>query len=201
MASSYSTITEQIQRIYARFLYKENTKETIDTREIKLLVGQSINRLLKSQTLERFNDGYIDIPRSSVITYTVSTTTVNGVSELTLPVVPVSLPSDMGVWEVSPINDPFNPYIPIPMMEAQVMQGTHAKYLETLTGFLVDGMTLRFTNIIGSTVNVKLLVHDLTQFSENDILPISGDIESSVIEEVLNIISKGRFAITEKETQ
>ena len=72
MATTKNKIVEQIQRNYARYIDKENiqgTNESLDSRELHILVEQAINKILKVQTFERFQEGYVDIPRCNLIKY------------------------------------------------------------------------------------------------------------------------------------
>ena len=63
MATTKSLLSEQIQRLYARFLDKENPGDVIDTREINLIMNQSINKVLKLQVADSFKAGLVDVPK------------------------------------------------------------------------------------------------------------------------------------------
>ena len=207
-------LTEQIQRIYARFLDKENVSDVIDLRELMLLVEQSINKVLKLQVSESFNAGEIEVPRCSIIEYNCSVTAdpSNSRAYITLPAIPLTLPLDMGVWSIAAVNNPFSPYIPIPSQDILVFgtmaSGTNLSYLEGQVGYYVQGKKVYFNKNITtesngsiSTVVVNLLVSDFSQFGENDVLPISPEVESTVISDVLTGISNGRISQAELATK
>jgi hypothetical protein len=199
-------LAEQIQRLYARFIDKENPSDIIDTREIILLVGQSLNKVLKLQVAESFKAGMIDVPKCNLIEYTASVTADTGNSRayITLPVIPLTLPMDMGIWSISAATGAMNPYIPIPAQDVLVFQGANLSYLEGKIGYYVQGKRVYFTKNITLTANgtvtsvvVNLLTMDLSQFGDNDLLSISPEVESTIIADVLETISNGRVSQAE----
>jgi hypothetical protein len=205
-----STISEQCQRIYARFLDKDNPSDVIDIREVMLLVSQAINKILKLEVAESFKAGLVDIPKCSLIQYTASVTAdaTNNRSFITLPVIPLTLPLDMGIWSISASNAAMTPYIPIPSQDVLVFQGANLSYLEGQIGYYVQGKKVFFTKDITlagngsiSSVIINILASDFSQFADNDMLPISPEVESAVITEVLNIISGGRVSQAEMASQ
>ena len=210
MATTKNKLAEQIQRIYARFLDKDNPSDVIDIREVKLLVEQSINKVLKLQVAESFNAGYVDIPKCNLIQHTRSVTSDpdNARAYITLPAIPLSLPMDMGIWSISALTAAATPYLPIPSQDILVFgtlaTGTNLSYLEGQVGYYLQGTKVYFTKNITlagngsiSSVLVNLLVCDFTQLGDNDLLPISPDVESAVITEVLSIIGDGKVSQAE----
>ena len=199
-------LSEQIQRLYARFIDKENLSDVIDTREINLLMNQSINKVLKLQVADSFKAGMIDVPRCNLLEYTCAVTaeTGNNRSFITLPAIPLTLPMDMGIWSIAAATGAMTPYIPIPAQDVLVFQGANLSYLEGKTGYYVQGKRVYFTKNITLTANgtvtsviVNLLVSDFSQIGDNDVLPISPEVESTIIEDVLQTISNGRVSQAE----
>jgi hypothetical protein len=199
-------LAEQIQRLYARFIDKENPSDIIETREIILLVGQSLNKVLKLQVAESFKAGMIDVPKCNLIEYTAAVTADTGNSRayITLPIIPLTLPMDMGIWSIAAATGAMNPYIPIPAQDVLVFQGANLSYLEGKIGYYVQGKRVYFTKNITLTANgtvtsvvVNLLTMDLSQFGDNDLLSISPEVESTIIADVLETISNGRVSQAE----
>jgi hypothetical protein len=210
MATTKYKIAEQAQRIYARFLDKDNPSDVIDLREVKLLVEQSINKVLKLQVAESFKAGNVDVPKCSIIQYTrtVTSDSTNSRSYIILPAVPLSLPMDLGIWSISATNATATPYIPIPAQDVLVFgtiaSGTNVSYLEGQVGYYLQGTKVYFTKDITLSANgsitsvlVNLLVSDFSQLTDTDLLPISPDVETAIINEVLTVISNGRVAQAE----
>jgi hypothetical protein len=212
-----STLSEQCQRIYARFLDKDNPSDVIDIREVMLLVSQAINKILKLEVAESFKAGLVDIPKCSLIQYTATMVSepANNRSYVVLPVIPLTLPLDMGIWSISASNAAMTPYIPIPAQDVLVFQGANLSYLEGQIGYYVQGKSVSGTGarvyftkdltLAGNgsipSVLISILASDFSQFGDNDMLPISPEVESAVIAEVLNIISGGRVSQAEMASQ
>ncbi len=203
-------LAEQIQRLYARFIDKDNISDVIDIREIKLLLVQSINKILKLQVAESFKAGQVDVPKCNLLEYTCAVTSESGNnrSHITLPAIPLTLPMDMGIWSIAATNAALTPYIPIPAQDIIVFQGTNVSALEQQIGYYVQGKKVYFTKDITLSANgsitsviVNLLVSDFNQIGDNDLLPISPEVESLVIEDVLNAISGGKVAQIELQTK
>lgn len=203
-------LAEQIQRLYARFIDKDNVSDVIDIREIKLLLVQSINKILKLQVAESFKAGQVDVPKCNLLEYTCAVTSESGNnrSYITLPAIPLTLPMDMGIWSIAATNAALTPYIPIPAQDIIVFQGTNVSALEQQIGYYVQGKKVYFTKDITLSANgsitsviVNLLVSDFNQIGDNDLLPISPEVESLVIEDVLNAISGGKVAQIELQTK
>ena len=199
-------LSEQIQRIYARFIDKENLSDVIDTREINLIMNQSINKVLKLQVADSFKAGLADVPKCNLLEYTCAVTADagNNRSYITLPAIPLTLPMDMGIWSIAAATGAMTPYIPIPAQDVLVFQGANLSYLEGKIGYYLQGKRVYFTKNITLTANgtvtsvvVNLLVMDFSQIGDNDVLPISPEVESAIIDDVLQTISNGRVSQAE----
>lgn len=210
MATTKAILSEQIQRIYSRFIDKGNESDVIDIREIKLLVNQSINKVLKLQVAESFKAGLIDVPKCNLVEYTCAVTSQSGNSRayITLPVIPINLPMDMGIWSIAATNAAMTPYIPIPAQDVIVFQGTNLSALEQQVGYYMQGKRVYFTKDITTVGNgsitsviVNLLVSDFSTQGDNDLLLISPEVENSIMEDVLGILGLGKIAQAELQTQ
>jgi hypothetical protein len=201
-----NVLSEQIQRIYARFIDKENLSDVVDTREINLLMNQSINKVLKLQVADSFKAGLVDVPKCNLLEYTCAVTADagNNRSYITLPAIPLTLPMDMGIWSIAAATGAMTPYIPIPAQDVLVFQGANLSYLEGKIGYYLQGKRVYFTKNITLTANgtvtsvvVNLLVMDFSQIGDNDVFPISPEVESAIIDDVLQTISNGRVSQAE----
>lgn len=210
MATTKNILSEQIQRIYSRYIDKGNESDVIDLREIKLLVNQSINKVLKLQVAESFKAGMVDVPKCNIVEYTCAVTSqpTNSRAFITLPVIPINLPMDMGIWSISASNAAMTPYIPIPAQDVIVFQGTNLSALEQQVGYYIQGKKIYFTKDITTVANgsitsvlVNLLVSDFSTQGDNDLLLISPEVENSIIEDVLGVLGLGKIAQAELQTQ
>jgi hypothetical protein len=196
MATTIGRISEQIQRIVNGG--DPSSDNQIQLQEIKLLVGQVCNKLLK---MERFTmnipEGDYGVNASIIATYdNIPVTQYKDRAKSVLPTAPISLPKNMGVWAVSPTTDPDNLFIPIPSGTFGLLKKIDVeKDLFGQIGFEVDGLNIIYTKDIRNApfsvnnVMVKLLVIDPSTMGDYDILPISADMEGDVIAQVIQVLS------------
>jgi len=197
--TTISKLSEQISRIYARYIDKENPNTIVDKRELKLLIVDAIHTILGAKLAAQSAKGFVDIPEALIATYT--NITVNNASSVytcTLPAQPVASTGDMGIYEVFG-TDELNPYIPIPKQIMKVMQGTDLAVLESKIGyFRSSNDKIRFTaDPTVTTVTMRLIINDISKYSDTDILPLPADYNLQVIELVLKTLGLGVGAIQE----
>lgn len=192
MSTIYS-ISEQILR-----LLKGNPiiSGRVHINEVKRLVVQVSNQLLKADHFGINMPEGDTIPNNCMVfTYdNVPVTTYKTTkSKATLPAIPVSLPRNMGVLHVSKTDAIDEPFIPIPtsmygIIKPQDLLGD----LSTLIGYEVIGKDIVFTkNLPGLSINsvyIRLVGADISQLTDYDILPLSADLEATVIKQVFDIL-------------
>jgi len=192
-------LSEQISRIYARYIDKENPNTIVDKREIKLLVVDAIHTILGAKLAAQSAKGFVDIPEALIATYeNISVANASSVYTCTLPAQPIAATGDMGIYEVFG-TDELNPYIPIPKQIMKVMQGTDLAVLESKIGyFRSSNDKIRFTaDPTVTTVTMRLIINDISKYSDTDILPLPADYNLQVIELVLKTLGLGVGAIQE----
>lgn len=197
--TTIAKLSEQISRIYARYIDKENPNTIVDKREIKLLAVDAIHTILGAKLASQSAKGFVDIPEALICTYTnVSVDTASSVYFSTLPAQPIAAAGDMGVYEVYG-SDELNPFIPIPKQTMKVMQGTDLAVLESKVGYFRSANNeIRYTaNPSVSSVTIRLIVNDISKYSDTDILPLPADYNLQVIELVLKTLGLGVGAIQE----
>jgi hypothetical protein len=185
------SIAEQIARIYVKSTDRENIKPNMERQEIIPLVLQLCNQFLAIKPIDRYGGLHTDnISSLSIATYTGISVTQDGTHyTATLPVRPVHLPHDIGVWEIYPDGKFISPYIPVPLSLWGVMGDIEEVDLDDQIGFWVEGNKVYFTrNPNVSTVKIKLLVVDPNQLADTDPLPVPKDMEVEIIKEALKIL-------------
>ena len=190
-------ITDQILRLYTGGNPSDDKEISRD--DINLLVGQVINRLLKTEHMAvNMQAGEMFPPHTLITTYYVNLTSNTEQNEHVhafLPVMPISLPRNMGVWSVSNSAGTRDEYIPLQTgQQSLVSSQDQLKFLETQVGYWVEGNVINFlTDITESPFNVtkvrvQLLVVDPTILGEYDYLQIPIEMEEAVVKEVLTLI-------------
>jgi len=207
-------ITEQIYRAYNGGNPSDDAEITKE--DIKLLVGQSINKFLKSEyfNVNRKMDGDYFPPHAMISTYEITSGLAvyeTSKARVKLPVFPISLPRNMGVWSVSPVGDSDQQYIPLQSGQYTLLSSQDIlQYLDNQVGYYVDGQYIIFTsNITASPFNVsqlkvRLLTVDATVLDDYDYIPIPADMEDIVIKDVLQflgVVPKVVDKVTDSNTQ
>lgn len=193
-----NSLTEQIQRLYGKSVdLPISHKQIIRKEELDLLVNQIANEFLSLTVKESLKVGDLEIPSCMIATYPNNTvTTENGRYVTTLPVYPIQVKRNIGVWSVVPQTGTYptltdgSPFIPITQEDWDLLRATDEGLLENQTGFYVEGRKIFFTAAVATKVKLKLLISDLSLVGDNDPYPISSDMEAGLIARALEYLIK-----------
>ena len=162
--------------------------------ELKVACGQVINSLLKIDYFQVNSRTREMIPNGAVIGLyeNIPLTKFHGKSQAALPIKPIKLPRNMGVWSVFDANNPDNEYIPLQMGQASLLK-SHPLLNGLLgqCGYTNYGMQIVFTKDLTSPdptnpalVSMRLVIMDISQYGDYDPLPILPEMEFQVKQEV-----------------
>lgn len=194
-------LAEQISRILSGGDIAVATMPSLS--EIKVAVGQAINSLLKIDILQMNVNREMDekIPNAAVIGIyeNIAVESYNGKSRSTLPITPLRLPRNMGVWAIYPKwqNDSGidfdNEFIPLQMGQGGMLK-SQALISDLLNqvGYEVFGSHVIYTKDLTqlyptSKVAMRLVIMDLEQYSDYDTLPIPPEMEANVVKMVVDM--------------
>lgn len=165
--------------------------------EIKIACGNVINSLLKTEYFsinekmgEKIPNGTVSAFYENIPVNPLSTTS----SIAKLPIKPLKLPRNMGVWEITP-NSPDATIDFIPLQLGQINLKKSQPILSDLlgqVGYEVHGMDVIFDQDISTfigLVNMRLIVMDISQYGDFDPLPILPEQEWEVINQVYKLYS------------
>lgn len=173
--------------------------------EVKLSVCEVMNQMLKVEHLSVNEKMQEKIPNGTVIGLyegvSVSSTT-NGRSKATLPVKPVKLPRNMGVWSVYMSDDPENEFIPVQMGQMNISKSN--PLLSSLfgqVGYENRGMDLYFNKDLtllypNKTVTCELAILDASKYGDYDPLPILPEMIWQIKKEVVALYAGEGIADT-----
>jgi hypothetical protein len=174
---------------------------TVTINELKIACSQVINQLLKTEHFtinekmgERIPNGtilglYEDIP---VVTY-------NGKSKCSLPIKPLKLPRNMGVFAIYPKytlggNYEYDKeFIPLQMGQAGLLKSQPLlNDLLGQVGYENFGMEIIFTKDIKQyfpdvVLAMRLAIMDISQYGDYDPLPVLPEMEFTIIQEVYKL--------------
>lgn len=176
---------------------------SISLSEIKIAIGQVLNTLLKTEYFTtNLKMGEV-IPNGSVIALyeNIDVISSNGKSQATLPIKPIKLPRNMGVWAVYPKYTTSSNYeydkefIPLQMGQGGLVK-SQPLFNDLLgqVGYENFGDKLIFTKDIKQmypdvVLAMRLAIMDISQYGDYDALPILPEMEMQVITEVVKLYS------------
>lgn len=169
--------------------------------ELKISCGQVINQLLRVEHFsvnEKMNE---KIPNGTSLGWYegIAVTTWNGKSKAVLPIKPLKLPRNMGIFSVYPkytINGNYEldkEYIPLQMGQGGLIKSQPLlNDLLGQVGYENFGTDLIFTKDIKSlfpdvTLAMRLAIFDITLYGDYDVLPLMPEMEWPVINEVVKM--------------
>jgi|SRR3954468_2438414 len=171
--------------------------------ELKIACGQIINSMLKTEYFNiNLKMGEM-IPNGTVLGLYegIEVQSSNGVSQATLPIKPIKLPRNIGVWAVYPryannSNYEYNKeFIPLQMGQTGLLQSQPLiNDLLGQVGYECFGDKLFFTKDIKAlfpdiVLAMRLAVMDISQYGDYDTLPVLPEMESEIIKQVVALYS------------
>jgi len=101
---------------------------------------------------------------------------------LNLPFKPLTLPKDMGIYQITPCNNSFE-YYRVPMTFNSMFSGSPSKELEGDTGYWLRGSLIEFT--VPQKENTKLDVHAIVSsedIDDDDYFPFPANLDNKIID-------------------
>lgn len=172
---------------------------SISFNAIKISIAQVANSVLKTEYLQVNGKLGETIPNGTMIGEYSGITPVSwvtGRSKATIPIKPVKLPRNMGVWSIFLTEDPTNEFIPMQMGQSNMLKSQ--PMINDLLGQIgyeqLGGLEVGFTKDLplmfpGKTISMRLAILDISQYDDYDILPILPEQEWSIIQEVYKLYS------------
>jgi hypothetical protein len=188
-------ISDQILlRLYGGY---RDTNAPVDERDIWRALEELINTVLKSQHFSQTLPSGETIPENLMIgiyenVATISTTT--GKSKAVLPITPISLPRNLGIYQIYDSQHPDSPFIPL-LAGQKALLKTDALLSDLLgqVSYEPKGTTIIFNKDLPlygiSSITMELIVMDISLYGINDILPIPADYTAGIIEQLMTIFS------------
>jgi hypothetical protein len=174
---------------------------SISINELKISCAQVVNKLLKVDYLTINGQMGEAIPNGTVLGLyeDVDVVSWNGKSKATLPIKPLKLPRNMGVWAIyAKTNeqgsyDLDNEFIPLQMGQGALLKSQPLlNNLLGQTGYEVFGNDVIFTKDLKSLfpdikIAFRLAIMDVSAYGDYDIIPLPPEFEWDVIKEVYQL--------------
>lgn len=163
--------------------------QSVQMEDVVKAIEQVINTMFQTQYYSATLPTGETIPDNLMIAYyeNIAVTSYGDKAKAQLPIVPISLPRNMGVYRV--VNEDDIDFIPVPLGQGALLRAD--KLLNDLLGSVY--YEVRKNQVIFSkditlldvtTVNMYLVVMDISLYSNTDPLPIPANMEEEIIEKV-----------------
>lgn len=164
--------------------------------ELIIAAGQIANTQIKAEYFQINGKVGEKIPNGSVLGHYegIAVSEYNGLSTCLLPIKPIKLLRNMGVWAIRPSNDPTNEFIPLQLSQFNLIQSQPMiNELLNQVGYEVRGMRVVFTKDISadiSAVDMDLVVMDMNEYSDYDPLPLLPEQEWPIVQELVKMFGQ-----------
>jgi hypothetical protein len=174
--------------------------QNISINAIKIAIGQSINALLKTEQLNVNEKMREKIPNGTVLAFyeNIEVESYNGKSRCKLPIKPIKLQKNMGIWGIYPKFDTQEDYrfdeefIPTEMGQIGLLKSQPLLNDLGLTWYENYGMEcifnkdlkLLFPNI---KLAMRLVIMDINQYGDYDPLPVLPEHEFLIKEQIFKL--------------
>ena len=163
--------------------------QSVQMEDVVKAIEQVINTMFQTQYYSATLPTGETVPDNLMIAFyeDISVVAYGDKAKADLPIVPISLPRNMGIYRV--VNSEDIDFIPVPLGQGALLKAD--KLLNDLLGSVY--YEVRKNEIIFSkdvtllgvdTVNMYLVVMDISLYSNTDPLPIPANMEEEIIEKV-----------------
>lgn len=184
----------------ARIIYGGNIPVAgkVSLYELKIACAQVANSLLKTDLLTINGPMKEAIPNGTVLGLyeNIPVTSWRNKSAATLPIKPLKLPRNMGIYSVFDSANPDREFLPLQMGQYAMSQ-SQPEIISNLMGqcgYENFGMQIIFTKDLSTPdptspflVSMRLAILDITQYGDYDILPILPEMEWQIKQEVVKM--------------
>lgn len=193
MATTIYRLSEEIVKMLSGGKIPVATGVSIN--EIKIAVGQVANSLLKTDYFQVNTRWGEMIPNGASIGYypDVSVERWKNKSRAKLPIRPIKLPREMGIYAIFPSGESDKEFIPLQMGQWSLLQSQPLlNNLLGQVGWESYGEYVLFTKDItvpgeNVTVDMRLVILDISLYGDYDILPILPEMEWQIKQEVVKM--------------
>ena len=166
-----------------------DSNQPVQMEDVVKAIEQVINTMFQTQYYSATLPTGETVPDNLMIAFyeDISVVAYGDKAKADLPIVPISLPRNMGIYRV--VNSEDIDFIPVPLGQGALLKAD--KLLNDLLGSVY--YEVRKNEIIFSkdvtllgvdTVNMYLVVMDISLYSNTDPLPIPANMEEEIIEKV-----------------
>ncbi len=189
------------QTLYRLYGGEPDSSAPVQKEDVFKATEQLINSMFRMEQFSSNLPSGETIPNGVMIaTYTdITVSTYGNLSKATLPVIPISLPRNLGIYNISPaaslpaVNGLFS-FLPLAKGQRELLRtDTLLNDLLNQVGYEPRNKDVVFTKditLMGITkVDMELCVFDMSLYSETDVLPIPSSMEAEIVNTLVSQFS------------
>jgi len=163
--------------------------QSVQMEDVVKAIEQVINTMFQTQYYSAVLPTGETIPDNLMVAFyeNIPVTSYGDRAKAELPIVPISLPRNMGVYRVVNTND--IDYVPVPLGQGALLKADKllndllgSVYYEVRKNEVIFSKDITLLDV--SEVNMYLVVMDISLYSNTDPLPIPANMEEEIIEKV-----------------
>lgn len=165
--------------------------EKVDILDVIAALPQVLNRMFNMTYFTAVLQNGETVPDGLMLgTYNgIAVTSIGVRSKSTLPIMPISLPRNQGVFQISDKIDFTGEYIPVAPGQYNMLaaQPGISDFLGQIGYEVIGNQVIYHKDITISgitSVNMRLVVLDITKYDDYAPLPVPADMEATVVEEL-----------------
>ncbi len=189
------------QTLYRLYGGEPDSSAPVQKEDVFKATEQLINSMFRMEQFSSNLPSGETIPNGVMIaTYTdITVSSYGNLSKATLPVIPISLPRNLGIYNISPaaslpaVNGLFS-FLPLAKGQRELLRtDTLLNDLLNQVGYEPRNKDVVFTKditLMGITkVDMELCVFDMSLYSETDVLPIPSSMEAEIVNTLVSQFS------------
>ena len=202
MAVTKAQMAEQVLRLIAGGDSSPDLK--LDVRDVELLIDEALGYVIKASFWENRKSGESEINSDFVTAFEdveVRQDAKKNLRYSELPAKKIILPNDMGVYQVSRMEDQENTFKRMPNGALGIFKGLPAADLEGEIGYFVEGDRIYYNKNLDFNYQKKVLIKMVVSASSLDddaTLPIPGDMELQLLELIVKFAREQKIAPQDK---
>lgn len=178
-------IAEQAQRIIVGGATTNDTEVRLE--ELVIFVDQAFGQFIKYAYFENKEDGQGYVDGSFIYTFYVDVKedTLRKRQYAKIPSTYVNLPSGVGIYSVSPIEDEFSSYIPLNPNFMAMTKGLPVGEIEGRKGYFIENVRMYLYNVTSIDCPEKLIIKLVGGIQSDDEMEV--DLPLNMQSELVNL--------------
>ena len=188
--TTFSTLAEQTKLILSGGRITPDVEPS--PQELILCVKQAFSQLVKMSFYENNKEGESYVSGGFIYTFAdvdVTNTIIKNLFYSTLPSSTIVLPQEIGVYQISPMQDQGSFFVPLRNGDYALMQGLEVSRLEGRYGYFIEGKRVYYTFSPSEKIDYVLmkLVVAIDNIGDDEMIVIPNDMQLQLVQQAAQL--------------